>query len=174
MNKQDPSPECYASQVPATEAPINGDPLDEESQADGSSNSHESDCESNYDADSDNEEDGIMDNDSEEVSISVDPSTHGIVPTSSQVSNYIGRGTELESMSLWDFVAQSDKVIKGRNKRPSDESSDTESECESESLDEEFPEHESNLHRERSDKHLKVDFMSNHDSSGCRYTSFVN
>jgi len=100
VNAEDPSPECYARNLPASDpTPANNEQDLSYFQSDdlGCSPDEASD-------DPRYEDDSVPD-----VSISVSPAGD-VVPRSDQVADYVLRGDKLEDLCLWDNIAQIEKT----------------------------------------------------------------
>jgi len=85
----------------------------------------EDDMDTDLDIEIDLNDLGLLDNDnsddSEEVSVTIDSTTHELVAKAAQVADYHLRSSKLSHLSVWDFVTSVDKVRIPKKNEDSDQ-----------------------------------------------------
>jgi hypothetical protein len=113
LNQQEPSPECYVSKSDNTTEESANSPIDDTTT--DAEHEEEPDDESTGCSTQNSEEDEVAE---DEVIITSD-GKGDLMAHASQVSDYCLRSSQYKNLTLWDFIAQIDKVNKltQKNKR---------------------------------------------------------
>ena len=121
IDDEDPSPSCYSRKRVSTD---NTDPKNE-SDSDELDRYHsgeqdENEKEGDIDKENENENDSPETDEHDEICISV-KQTGEIVAKASQVADYQLHGDCLNNISVWDYVAQIEKISKASDRQKSDD-----------------------------------------------------
>ena len=126
INDEDPSPECYDSGHSQEQSVSHSDNMEQAEHVETDNQDMTEDLK--IDSFDDVDESYVADETSNEnVTIKVDRAGE-LIACTSQIVDYQQRSQVLSDLSLWDAIAQTEKVIKTRNRKPRNTDDDTEPE----------------------------------------------